>query len=225
MTSDLFNNHSGGWDSASTVRCHSTHKVLKLGAGEIVGASCSSPRDGFDIYIGFCFTMKFQHQPYPWELKTDPIIEFQYSITDMCAPKSPKKFKQMIEWVADQIKEGKRIHVGCIGGHGRTGTFLAALVAHMKINDDPIKWVRKHHCKKAVESASQVKFLVKHFGCKTAKPTKQHQGTQTGRLSGRESHNSNVSDIQKGSGYRRKKTQKQAARRLGYVAKKGSIWG
>lgn len=234
MSSDLFNDvpSGGGYGSTykSKPRCHTSHPVLKLGMGEIVGGACGSPRDGYDIYIGFDYGMKMTHQPFPWDQTDDPVIEFQYRITDMCAPKSPKEFRKMIEWCAEQLDDGKSIHVGCIGGHGRTGLFLAALVSlYEDLTDDPIGYVRKEHCKKAVESESQLKFLKKHFGIpiKGHKPTKgefgggykskskrlfdNHHGTQTGRTY----HNGNVTQID------RKKTPEK----IRHVAKKGSIWG
>ena len=223
MTSDILDKKIGGYTPSPT--CNTTHPVLKVGNGTIVGASCGAPRDGFDIYIGFCTTMKFQHQLFPWDTKDDSIIEFQYTITDMCAPKSPKEFANMVDWVAGQLDDGKSIHVGCIGGHGRTGTFLAALVSkYENLTDDPIQWVRENHCKRGVESESQVKFLVKHFGCKTAKPTKQshHGGTETGRFWG---GTGAVSHHKRGSAYRKPKgNEVPLSDRIRYVAKKGSIW-
>lgn len=232
MTDSLFDNDmpsGGGYGGTykSKPRCHTTHKPLKLGNGEILGGACGSPREGYDIYIGFDYGMKMSHQPFPWDQKEDPIIEFQYRITDMCAPKSPKEFKKMIEWCADELHHGKNIHVGCIGGHGRTGLFLAALVSlHEDLTDDPIGYVRKHHCKKAVESDSQLKFLKKHFGIKIKghKPTKggfdyrgsskkfdKHMGTQTGRTF----HDGNVTEF----------PRKATPEKIRFVAKKGSIWG
>ena len=227
MTDSLFPK-GGGYGSTyktykSGPKCHTTHKPIKLGMGEIVGGACGSPREGYDIYIGFDYGMKMQHQPFPWDQVDDPIIEFQYRITDMCAPKSPKEFKKMIEWVAEQLDDGKKVHVGCIGGHGRTGLFLAALVSlYTDLTDDPIGYVRKEHCHKAVESESQLKFLKKHFGIpiKGHKPTKggfkkstKWEGTQTGRTY----HEGNVREL-----YPAKREKISVIR---HVAKKGSIWG
>lgn len=52
--------------------------------------------------------------------------------------------------------------VTCVGGHGRTGTALTALM----LTDDPklsveeaVKMVRLYHCPKAVESIAQLKYL------------------------------------------------------------------
>ena len=69
--------------------------------------------------------------------------------------------------------DNKRVHVGCIGGHGRTGLVLSALVAQMTGMPDPISYVRKHYCTKAVESTEQVTFLTKHFGAAKVEPSKK----------------------------------------------------
>ncbi len=167
--------------------CYTTHEPIEIGKGFLLGAACGSPREGYDIYIGLDWGMEFNHQKFPWELNgKDDVIEVQYRITDGCAPKSPKQFKKMITWICSQLQDGKRVHVGCIGGHGRTGLVVAAIVREALGIKDAIKWTRKHHCKKAVETQSQVNFLHKHFGIKKAKGSKSDlfsgiEGTTTGR--------------------------------------------
>jgi len=50
--------------------------------------------------------------------------------------------------------------VACMGGHGRTGTCLAALMIASGVNYyDALKDVRKNHCNNAVESVEQEKYL------------------------------------------------------------------
>lgn len=218
MTQDLF---KGGGKGGYVKCCHS-HPELELGMGKIVGASCGQPREGYDIYIGLCYTMKFKHQVFPWEHNGDPIIEFQYNITDGCAPGKPKDFKKMINWVSDQLDDGKTVHVGCIGGHGRTGTFLAALVSlYEDLTDDPIGWVRKNHCKKAVESESQLKFLKKHFGCKIkghkpSKPSYTHTSSRNKPYTGMKAPQRPLSA---------KDVVVDIGERITPMAGKGSIWG
>jgi len=151
--------------------CHETHPVLALGGGEVLGASCSSPRDGFDIYLGFDRGM-YVPTLRPW-LPNQPVLA-SYYITDQQSPKSIKEFLPMIDWLAEQLSYGKRVHMGCIGGHGRTGLVLSALVHVITGEKSAIHWAREHHCKKAVESESQVKFLVKHFGIESAKVTPRY---------------------------------------------------
>jgi hypothetical protein len=107
---------------------------------------------------------------YPWVEGES----FLFHIPDMGVPKNPEAFKRLIDWLAVQLTAKKLVHVGCIGGHGRTGTVFAALVAKMTGNLDSIKYVREAYCHKAVESDSQVAFLGKHFGVLPAAPTKSY---------------------------------------------------
>jgi protein-tyrosine phosphatase len=156
---------TGNKNSWQTKRCYETHPALKIGEHFVFGGSCSSPVvEDADIYIGLDYSMKDHEQRLPW-------VEghaIHYRITDMQAPANPAEFKQLIEWLAGRIESGDKAHIGCIGGHGRTGTVLAALVAVMQPDiADAIKYVRDNYCKKAVEANVQIEFLRKHFGIKT----------------------------------------------------------
>jgi hypothetical protein len=162
------------------VSCYESHPVLKLGKGEILGASCIHPEKGFDIYVGLDSGMKRTFSPYPWEpAPTElPPIEILYYIADMTAPTKANTptFKKMVTWMAEQLNEGKRIHIGCMGGHGRTGTVLAALVKEMTGNEDAGQWVRDNYCKKAIESKVQIEFLHEHYGIKKVEGSKEYSG-------------------------------------------------
>jgi protein-tyrosine phosphatase len=57
------------------------------------------------------------------------------------------------------LQKGKPVYVGCMGGIGRTGLFLACLAKVSGIAD-PVKFVRAHYYGHAVETAEQ-KALVK----------------------------------------------------------------
>lgn len=158
--------------SNRVVRCYESHPTIEIGGGEVLGASCLYPQEGHDIYIGFDRGMQRLGLEYPWEEKSESRIEFLFKISDMCAPKSPKDFKLMIEWITQQLELGKKVHMGCIGGHGRTGMVMSALVRTICDIEDSTTWVRENYCKKAVESDSQVNFLHKHFGVTKTKATK-----------------------------------------------------
>jgi hypothetical protein len=143
-------------------RCYHSHPALKLPGTELViyGGSCCDPEvKDADVYVGFDGGMRFTQRSWPWKKGT----EFLFEIRDMCAPNNPAEFIKLVDWVKKQLEEGKKVHVGCIGGHGRTGTFLSALVSRFG-EPDAIKFVRENYCKKAVESSEQVKFLGTHFG-------------------------------------------------------------
>lgn len=83
------------------------------------------------------------------------------SIPDFHPP--PKNWKNFLEiQVIPKLKEGKKILVFCIGGHGRTGTFLASLVALIedrKETCDPIETIRRRYCQHAVETLEQAEAI------------------------------------------------------------------
>jgi hypothetical protein len=159
-------NYYGDYD------CYKRHKPLIIsvpGGGSVVvyGGRASTPviRDA-DVYCSLTgFSQPNIKAAYPWEDGPKPII-FTYEIADMRAPSDPVSFKKMISWFREQALAGKKIHVGCVGGHGRTGMVLAALVRELSGIVDAITYVRDNYCTKAVESEEQVRFLVEHFGVK-----------------------------------------------------------
>jgi hypothetical protein len=164
-----------GWShgSGSTTtyhRCYLTHPPLKLPGTDLViyGGSCVDPavKDA-DVYIGFDGGMKFTKRGYPWNNGT----EFLFRIPDMGTPTNQTEFGKLVDWTKTQLEAGKKVHCGCMGGHGRTGMFLAALVSRFG-EKDAITYVRKNYCKKAVESTEQVKYLKAQFGIAAAEPTK-----------------------------------------------------
>jgi hypothetical protein len=173
---DMFGPSYGDGYAKSTYKpCHTEHPIIQFGDGEFCGASCLNPREGYDIYVGLDNGMSFKHSTYPWEPSDTKVIEFLFPIVDMQAPSNAENFMKLVEYLADQLSLGKRIHAGCIGGHGRTGTLIAALVAHITGELDSITWTRDNYCKKAVESPSQVDFLHKHFDVKKIEGSKSYK--------------------------------------------------
>lgn len=158
------------YDPEKYHRCYKTHPPLKLPGTDLViyGGSCITPAvTDADIYIGFDEMMHFTERHWPWKKGT----ELLFKINDMSVPSKPEEFKKLVAWTKQQVLDGKKVHCGCIGGHGRTGTFLAALVSEFG-EKDAVTYVRENYCKKAVESTSQTKFLTEHFGIKKAAGTK-----------------------------------------------------
>jgi hypothetical protein len=169
--------YTGSTETSTYTPCHRSHKPFKAGAGELFGGSCSNPRDGFDVYVSLSEQGEMVRGHFPWEPGPSP-VQFKFPIQDMGVPKDTVSFKRMAEWLAAQLTAGKRVHIGCLGGHGRTGTLMAAIMAELG-EKDPIIWVRKAHCKKAVESSEQVTMLVKLYGIPPAKGYKEGQITQS----------------------------------------------
>ena len=158
------------------VACHESHKPMLIPGTNLFihGGSCISPtiKDA-DIYIGFDTGMQRSKAAWPWQDK--PRQEIYFNIPDMNPPGNPVEFRALVEWTARQLKFGRTVHAGCIGGHGRTGTFFAALVAVMSPETtDAIGYVRKNYCSKAVETRGQIDFLWQHYGVKLAEGSKSH---------------------------------------------------
>lgn len=156
-------------------RCYESHPPYEIVEGVFIyGGSCSYPivKDA-DVYGGFDAGMRFSGGKYPWSNEAGGPVEFLFSISDMRAPKDPAEFRKMIEWLAEQLLAGKKVHLGCIGGHGRTGMVLAALRKHMADDADAITHVRQHYCKKVVETSEQTAWLEKHWGIKPVAGSKQ----------------------------------------------------
>jgi hypothetical protein len=150
-------------------RCYTGHPALPIpGTGLVVwGGSCLDPVvTDAEIYIGFDSGMKLTERQLPWT----PGHEVRYLIQDQGIPNNPSNFMKLIEWTAARLEAGSKVHAGCVGGHGRTGLFFAALVKVMAGEPDAIAYVRQHYCRKAVESQRQVDFLVATFGITAAEP-------------------------------------------------------
>jgi hypothetical protein len=155
-------------------KCAFDHKPLRLGTKQMFGGACARPvYEGCDVYVG----LDSGHRPnvsYPWEPKSD-VIDFTFKITDGRAPQGQHvpEFHKLIDWLCERIKAGDAVHVGCIGGHGRTGMVLAAIVSKLGVSDTPIAYVRQQYCKDAVETEEQIKFLAKHYNCEAnAEPSR-----------------------------------------------------
>lgn len=174
MTTYPSGTYKSGTSMTPTKKCAHTHPPLAVGDGLFIhGGACSSPiTKNMDVSVGLdrgFYPQGVDKGMAPWDGK----IEMLYEIEDMNVPKSVESFRKLIDFLEESIRAGKVVHVGCIGGHGRTGMVLAALVKQMLPDEkDSIGYVRANYCKKAVESQKQVDWLNKHFDIKKAAPAK-----------------------------------------------------
>lgn len=165
----------GRAERAPIKRCYESHPALPIGDFVIYGGSCLDPIvTDADIYVGFDLGMKVHRQSYPWESGE----AFLFPIQDMGVPTSRGDFMNLLCWLERALHDKKKVHIGCIGGHGRTGTVLAALVKQMTGNEDAITYVRENYCQKAVESTTQIEFLRKEFGILKVPASKELVGRQ-----------------------------------------------
>lgn len=166
-----------------TPRCYETHPAIVLGAGVLHGGSCGYPmvKDA-DVYVGLDGSMQLKHQQFPWAPKEamGPEEVF-FKISDGAPPTDVTNFVKMIDWLANKLMLGAKVHVGCIGGHGRTGMVLSALVKKMNNDPNAIQWVRDNYCKKAVETKSQIDFLQAQFGINPVSAVYSEYGSTRGK--------------------------------------------
>lgn len=159
------------------VKCADSHPALPITVDgttyHVYGGSGGSPmHSDHDIYVALDGSTPEHKNFFPWNNPGKTFVSFY--INDMSVPKDYVEFRKMIVWLGHEVQAGRKVHVGCMGGHGRTGTVLAALVKHMTGAEDAINYVRKHYCPKAVESASQIEFLHKEFGINKVAATKEY---------------------------------------------------
>lgn len=80
---------------------------------------------------------------------------------DFGVPDDPDRVLAALGSLLDRACAGERAEIGCLGGHGRTGTALACLV--VLAGQDPataVASVRASYCSRAVETAAQEAFVI-----------------------------------------------------------------
>jgi hypothetical protein len=89
-----------------------------------------------------------------------PWIHQNLDWPDLGVPDDADLLLAALNSLLDRSRSGERVEVGCIGGHGRTGTALACLAILTGVPpDQAVAWVRANYCGEAVESAEQEAFI------------------------------------------------------------------
>lgn len=79
------------------------------------------------------------------------------------------------KWALKQLEEGATLEIGCQGGHGRTGTFVAAVMVLTGWHpNDAMDEVRASYCKKAIESKKQEDLLGELYDALEREDTKEN---------------------------------------------------
>lgn len=74
---------------------------------------------------------------------------------------SPQTLREACEWAEFRLKGGERLEIGCVGGHGRTGTTAASLMVYMGWSaSEAVSNIRKNYCNKAIETEAQKKLVL-----------------------------------------------------------------
>lgn len=95
---------------------------------------------------------------------TPPVIRLSWPDGGVLSV-SRRWWERLYDWLTEEYAGGeeKRIGVFCVGGHGRTGTFLSILAGLGGLGDEatncPVQWVRENYSEKAVETWSQIEYI------------------------------------------------------------------
>ncbi|MPY81655.1 MAG: hypothetical protein GEV04_25480, partial [Actinophytocola sp.] len=79
---------------------------------------------------------------------------------DFGVPEEAEPVVGALRSVLDKARAGQQVEIGCLGGHGRTGTALACLaILSGHPARDAVTWVRTRYCAKAIETPEQETFV------------------------------------------------------------------
>lgn len=106
----------------------------------------------FAIYLDKCWTAQTLAIQVPWQDMGVPGLDDEHIIA-------------LVDLIGRMIGKGQTVEVGCIGGHGRTGTLLAivGLEHGIATPDEAVEFVRKNYCEQAIETKTQEWYIAKYF--------------------------------------------------------------
>jgi hypothetical protein len=79
---------------------------------------------------------------------------------DFGVPTEPEILREALDDLHRRARTGHSVEVGCLGGHGRTGTTLGCLAILTGTSPEKaVAWVRANYCGAAVETAEQEAFV------------------------------------------------------------------
>ncbi len=154
-------------------KCRHYNQPLEFPDGTVVYPSSHTDREedevapDFGLYLDHC-----------WE--PTGIAGF-IAWPDYDSPRFPVAAAQSIIDAYKKAQEGLWVEVGCIGGHGRTGTVLACMAVLSGVKaSNAVKWIKKNYCSHAVESSIQ-EWYVEFFdafvnGGKITEPDRKSYG-------------------------------------------------
>lgn len=209
----------GGYGKGQTYeKCADTHPGLQLTGVDgqthfIYGGAAAKPvKDDCALYVSLDQSTTHMARAYPWN--NGPTF-VHFPIYDFGVPEDPEEFKRLAVYVASRVPTG--VHVGCQGGHGRTGMLLVAVTRLYTGEADAIAYVRQHYCKKAVESDVQSRFLETHFGVTFQPGAKKEMWVEPSKKGSRKSSRKDFSE--------RYPSADVAHRVAPGLTRAGNIWG
>lgn len=140
--------------SHELIEMHVHDDVVTLQDGTAVSAvsfAAAAPYDreqapAFGLYLDQRWQPPWEHRLVDWP--------------DFGLPADGDAFASSLAHLLQLARDGTRVEVGCLGGHGRTGTALACLAVLAGCAPTrAVAWVRTHYCPRAVETPDQESFV------------------------------------------------------------------
>ena len=184
-TYDDYYNYSGYNFYQSYRNCNHFHDPIKVGKYTMYASASTDAPTGLwtpaqrpDLFIGLSSTWESllttinTNVPEFTMPPTVPYAILSWADQDAC-PDNILQF--VVPKLINRIQNGQAIEVGCMGGHGRTGTLLAILLGKIE-KLKPLKAItelRKRYCDSAVESMRQIEQVYVALGS-TVKEANKH---------------------------------------------------
>ncbi|WP_113152747.1 hypothetical protein [Nitratireductor sp. OM-1] len=86
------------------------------------------------------------------------LVDVNLAISDFSVPRDAIRTGKAIRDTMQAALDGKRVYIGCMGGWGRTGLFMA-LIAKAAGIKNPVEFVRETYTPKAVETREQQLYV------------------------------------------------------------------
>jgi hypothetical protein len=144
------------WDAAGrpappTRHVHRDLVQLADGSGVVaVSFASAEPYEradppAFGLYLDPAWNPPWPHEHLDWE---------DFGVPD------PDELRTALEGLLARARTGDVVEIGCLGGHGRTGTAVACLaVLAGTPSAEAVAWVRAVYCEQAVETPDQESFV------------------------------------------------------------------
>lgn len=152
-----------------TGRCEHWRSVVRVGDRNILcSAWAARPQD---------------RPPIDWQIYPDASYYLDPQWRDGLLPAQPPWPVVIVDWpdmgvipteqlrvltagITAQMEVGALVEIACLGGHGRTGTLLAALIASVEGSGatEAILAVRQRYCEHAIETPAQVGLIFEACG-------------------------------------------------------------
>ncbi len=138
-----------------TFEVHNHRLAVALPEGTQVVAVSFDPRDAyardrppdFGLYLDARWQPPWDHQLLAWP---------DFGLPD------GNELVTALGSLLERARAGQRVEIGCIGGHGRTGTALATLAVLTGCPSiGAVAWARANYCPQAVETAEQEAFVAR----------------------------------------------------------------